>query len=90
MREKIMNYELLGQLSYTVPLFFILGQKHTISNENDNDIHIQMILKFTMTHLIVGSSVESKFNTERVYIWKKLLPTECILEVKLLLSECIF
>lgn len=59
-----MNYELLGQLSYTVPLFtllrikvfFILGQKHTIYNENDNEIHIQMILKFTMTQLIVGSS----------------------------------
>lgn len=55
-REKIMNYELLGQLSYTVPLFFILGQKHTISNENDNEIHIKMILKFTMTQLIVGFS----------------------------------
>lgn len=49
-----MNYELLGQLSYTVPLFFILGQKHTISN--DNEIHIKMILKFTMTQLNVGSS----------------------------------
>lgn len=51
-----MNYELLGQLSYTVPLFFILGQKHTISNENDNEFHIKMILKFTMTQLIVGFS----------------------------------